>query len=212
MVILYTENNESLPPRQFHSYLQQLPLAHQQQVILYKYQEHAQSCLFGKLLLRRALDAMDLSNLALDQIKYSAYNRPYFDRESLDFNISHSGKFIICAASKLGRLGIDIELMKPIAFEEFVSHFSKAEMSQMLDGANGLQVFYSLWTKKEALIKANGKGLSIPLSEVNIENNMAEVEGESWFLHEVKIHPEYSCHLATNIVLKETVTIAFCAL
>jgi 4'-phosphopantetheinyl transferase len=67
--------------------------------------------------------------------------------------------------------------------------------------------FFRLWTQKEALIKANGKGLFIPLKTICINRNAAQIESEPWYLQEIPIAEKYICHLATDRPKNETTTI-----
>ncbi len=94
----------------------------------------------------------------------------------LQFNLSHSLDRAVIAFSSAQLLGIDIEQFKgknslqAIAAAHF-SHleyeiFEQAMSRSSLSDANFL--FFEYWTLKEALIKAIGKGLSIPLDQFSM--------------------------------------------
>ena len=76
------------------------------------------------------------------------------------FNVSHSGNWILIAIGKV-RVGVDLEWVKPdFAFHDLMpSSFSPAEQQYIDACANTRQCFYRLWTRKEALVKATGKGI-----------------------------------------------------
>ena len=90
----------------------------------------------------------------------------------LRFNVSHSGDIALLAFSGNQEIGVDVELKR--AEIDFVllaeMSFSKDERAALLacaptDRAN---LFYEFWTCKEACIKADGRGLSVPLDEFSV--------------------------------------------
>jgi 4'-phosphopantetheinyl transferase len=67
-------------------------------------------------------------------------------------------------------VGIDVEEIKPIDFDIAKRFFSSNEHRQFLQQPEDkkLAFFYDIWTMKEAVIKAEGKGLSIPLDSFTV--------------------------------------------
>ncbi|MBT1695328.1 4'-phosphopantetheinyl transferase superfamily protein [Fulvivirgaceae bacterium PWU4] len=221
MLIAYAENSAPFPPNVWDGYLCRLPNEHREQVLRYKFREDAQACLYGKLLLLRCLEELGIGHLRLEDLRYTSHQRPYFNDAAIDFNISHSGKFVVCAAANNIRLGIDIEQIKPVAVTDFKEQFSDDEMRLIQSDDGSFVNFYNLWTKKEALIKADGKGLSIPLKQVSVigaggvvgvvgeehqqrrHQQPVIIENRSWFLTEINISEGYCCHLATSEMITE---------
>ncbi|HEY7750889.1 MAG TPA: 4'-phosphopantetheinyl transferase superfamily protein [Ignavibacteriaceae bacterium] len=91
---------------------------------------------------------------------------------SLNFNISHSQHALCIAIANNLNLGVDIEFLKPIPdLKELSSkYFSASENKQLLELPEEkiLAGFYSCWTKKEAVVKALGEGLSVPLKDFDV--------------------------------------------
>jgi 4'-phosphopantetheinyl transferase len=82
------------------------------------------------------------------------------------FNLSHSGDVALVALANDGEIGVDIEVLRamPNALELAQLHFSPAER-QALSAASPTDrdaVFLRCWTRKEACLKAIGRGLSLP--------------------------------------------------
>lgn len=104
------------------------------------------------------------------QFEANAYGRPILvwpDNEpTLDFNLSHAGELIACAIVSNGRIGIDIEPVdREVNIQQASHFFSKIELEELylLPPEQQKEHFLRLWTLKEAYIKAQGQGLSIPL-------------------------------------------------
>ena len=91
---------------------------------------------------------------------------------SIQFNLSHSQAIGLLAVSRERSLGIDIEWMNPATSVMEVSErfFSACEISTLrgLPEDKKIAGFFQCWTRKEALIKAVGEGLSIPLDSFDV--------------------------------------------
>ncbi len=83
----------------------------------------------------------------------------------ISFNVSHSGGHGLIAVAPKGRLGVDVEERTDRRdFDRLIeAAFGPNEQIDLKrERASGkFQLFYKLWTVKEALIKALGTGLSL---------------------------------------------------
>ena len=106
----------------------------------------------------------------------NAFGRPAlagdWARTALTFNTSHSGAIALIAVSRSRLLGVDIERLRPLVEAEGIaaSYFSAREAAVFaaLDRADRVEGFYNAWTRKEAVVKALGGGLSIPLDAFEV--------------------------------------------
>ena len=95
-------------------------------------------------------------------VKADAFGRPFFDVPNAPFfNLSHSGA-LVAAAFGDARVGIDIQLHDgKIDLPRLAARFFSAEERQTLAVADSAaDTFFELWTKKEALGKYLGTGLT----------------------------------------------------
>jgi len=106
----------------------------------------------------------------------NSYGKPFLDlspdENELFFNISHSHTFALFAFTHQRHIGVDIEYMRPGVEYELLAqhHFSpnENEALRLLPLSEREEAFYRCWTRKEAYIKARGKGLSITLSMFDV--------------------------------------------
>jgi 4'-phosphopantetheinyl transferase len=81
----------------------------------------------------------------------------------LNFSLSHSGKLAVCAIASKHKVGIDAEILnRAVACEGVASDcFGESEQKQLraCDPAKTTDLFFRLWTLKEATLKALGTGL-----------------------------------------------------
>ncbi len=133
--------------------------------------------LIGEILIKNIIaKELEISN---KYIKFSKnqYGKPYLkDYPNFNFNISHSGDYVLCAVDNKP-IGIDVEEVKYIEYEEIAkSFFTRSEFDYIVrkDLNNQLSKFYEVWTLKESYIKCCGQGLSMPLKSFSIELDQYE--------------------------------------
>lgn len=103
---------------------------------------------------------------------YGEFGKPELVKEqnikNIQFNVSHSGEYIIIGISESGAIGVDVEkVSEDIDLPSISERFFSADEAVYLNNLSkdkGLKSFFKVWTQKEALIKANGKGLSFGLN------------------------------------------------
>lgn len=90
----------------------------------------------------------------------------------LHFNLSHSRELALYAFAYDRQIGIDVEYMRAdVDYSELATyHFSAHERAVLSALPETLQkeAFFLCWSRKEAYIKARGKGLSIPLDQFDV--------------------------------------------
>ena len=197
MIIYYSKISGGLPDARYEEYLSRLPLALQHKNRKYRHWQDKLLHLFGKLLLIEALRQFNVDSNCLAALYYDGFGRPYVS-DSIDFNISHSGAYVICAASKNIRIGLDVEIIKPVDFADFENTMTADEWKNIKASGNPLKAFFRHWVIKESVIKADSRGLSIPLQNIVISTDSAECLGKRWHLRELVLDDTYCACLATD--------------
>lgn len=135
-------------------------------------------------LLRQLLsDRLELPPHCID-IRLNKGDKPYIEGEPIQFSLSHSFDSVLFAFSREYRVGVDLERVRegypaPVLVSD---HFTALERAS-LDHAAPLDrsdLFFRLWTRKEACAKALGTGIATSLSRFQVLNPAG--------LHPLKIH------------------------
>lgn len=94
------------------------------------------------------------------------HGKPQIIGHDLEISIAHSGDLVAVACSRAGAVGIDVESR---AATRGVDHrdlgrsvCSTFELQDVIDWPT----FLTYWTRKEAILKATGHGLRLPMTEV----------------------------------------------
>jgi 4'-phosphopantetheinyl transferase len=107
---------------------------------------------------------------------YNQYGKPFlapeFSSYLLNFNLSHSGGMALYAISRNMELGVDVERVRSdFEYEEIAKRFFSVNEVAILGTIpieRKLEAFYNCWARKEAYIKAHGKGLLLPLDSFDV--------------------------------------------
>jgi 4'-phosphopantetheinyl transferase len=115
------------------------------------------------------------------KFSYSDHDKPFLDGAPLHFNLSHSDGIAALGVSERHELGVDVEFIRPLKEDIAARYFSRAEMAALAKLADDdqLEGFYRCWTRKEAVVKAIGEGLSRALDSFDVtvaKNAPASIE------------------------------------
>ncbi|MGM1428278.1 4'-phosphopantetheinyl transferase family protein [Sphingobacterium lactis] len=135
-------------------------------------------------------------HIKLCSLNFNSYNKPYLN--GLNFNISHSKNKVVCAISKKFEVGIDIESIKRMDCYPVECCFTKSEIDYINSSKNACIDFYKLWCRKEAAIKADGRGLNIDPRSFEVINSNINIDQKLWSCFDLKLDPSYACCLCLN--------------
>jgi 4'-phosphopantetheinyl transferase len=128
----------------------------------------------------------------------------------LRFNMSHSNDLALVAIAYGREVGIDVESVDREINHRALArrHFSAAEIERLEDEppATRPELFFSLWTGKEAYLKARGTGLTMSLDEFQIveskhRHSWRDVierthQSPRWFVRELSPQPGFIASIA----------------
>lgn len=121
------------------------------------------------------------------------------------FNLSHSGGWAALAVTEAeAALGLDIEAHREVEADLAGRFFSAAECGALaaLRPADRAEGFFRAWTRKEALLKGVGEGLSLPLDGFDVTlapgdparllaSRIEGLEPEAWSLTHLDLGPGF---------------------
>ncbi|MDB5808645.1 MAG: 4-phosphopantetheinyl transferase, HetI [Betaproteobacteria bacterium] len=91
---------------------------------------------------------------------------------NVHFNLAHTGELAICAISRDYVPGVDIESAHRIVDHDALARrfFSEREFAwfKQISADQRHAAFLTCWTRKEAVAKAIGRGLHIPLDQIEV--------------------------------------------
>ncbi|MBK5143782.1 4'-phosphopantetheinyl transferase superfamily protein [Budviciaceae bacterium BWR-B9] len=100
----------------------------------------------------------------LPDIVTSDNGRPVFtDTQLPDFNISHSGEYIMVAVAQSGRIGLDVEHIRPrrklMELAQYSFSDDEYQWLKNLPESEQTDSFWQLWTLRESVLKLSAKGV-----------------------------------------------------
>jgi len=139
------------------------------------------------------------------RFSYGTHGKPVLAGERPRFNVSHSHDVALIAVAADRELGIDVEHIRAdFATEEIARRFfSRLEVAAFnaLHKDKQVAAFFRCWTRKEAYIKAIGRGLSEPLDAFDVTLAPGEAaallraEGQDvsrWSMFDIDVGEDYA--------------------
>ncbi len=132
---------------------------------------------------------------------------------ALRFNVSHSLDTVLIAVAYRREIGVDIEHVHdyvPVGeIAETVFSTPERHALSRIDSEARRMAFLRFWTRKEAYIKADGRGVSLPLEHIDVSaptNSVAALDkatGEwrvltDWRLQTLAVSPDHAVSLAVE--------------
>ena len=180
---------------------------------------------FARATLRYLLSAYVALPAGAIRFDYEGNGKPRLNGTDpvVHFNLSHSDAMALIGVTTLAPIGVDVERLREIPDADDIAarFFAPGELRAFtqLPRDERVRGFFNCWTRKEAVIKATGAGLAMPLDEfeVSLEPDFPAMmrqsparsgHEEDWSLHHIDAGADYvgalalRSSLASRIVLK----------
>ncbi len=204
LVVTYTKITEP-SSSQVERFLRTLPQSLMAKNVRFRRKEDKLRHLYGLLLLKKTWKAVCKEDLDLNQLSLTSLNRPYLPGATVDFNIAHAGKIVTCALGYHNRIGVDIELKREIDFNDFRRTMNGNQWNEIQGHPDQFEKFFEYWSIKESVIKADGRGLSIPLEDIIVENQTVTYDHRLWYLKPFTLGKEYLGCVAAEAIPSQLV-------
>ena len=157
------------------AWLAALPAEEQARAARFRQPDDAARVVLGRTALRRVLGVRLGCSPAAVSLVPGPNGKPVLPPESppWEFNLSHSGDWLLLALAWRRRVGIDGEAWRDLGYATLAERAFAPEERAALAAAPAAEraaTFFAVWTRKEALLKARGLGLgAFPLDEFAVE-------------------------------------------
>jgi len=152
----------------------------------------------SKWLLYEFMKEKGYSTSMLRKISYDRFQKPFLYDFPFHFSFSHSGDIAVLAVSPKNKIGIDIEEIPTNKLSVVPDIFSNQEKEISQHSSDLTNYFFYVWTAKESIMKAWGKGFDSNFKEINIEAEQIRWQNSNWFLKSCPIDEKYICHVASD--------------
>ncbi len=114
---------------------------------------------------------------------------------ALDFSLSHCDGRVVCALSSDGPVGVDVETVADVRAAEFMRYLDADERAW---AGRSARRFASLWTRKEAVVKAAGSDGLRALADVRTQpdGRVATLAGCLWHVVALPVGAGHVGHVA----------------
>lgn len=189
--------------------MQALPEKLREEIFQYRKNDDRLRLLAGKLLLLKSIHQLGFNLQIIEQYAPDAMGKPQLPG-FFPFNITHSGHVVACAVMQGdGLIGIDCEKVRPIDVIKFTKQFSPPEMQWILSAPDPQVRFFDAWTMKEAVMKADGRGMRIPLHSIRLHQTYATIDDREcvWHLYKIPTPASHPSHVCSPVEIQHIETI-----
>ena len=184
--------------------LQHLSTKRQEKINRFHFSSDKRLSLYAALLTRMTI------GLALNENPISLIfdvdknQKPYLvNAENVYFNISHTKGLILLGVSS-SPIGVDVEINHNPPFHIMTNFFHEDEVRYINEASSEKEKserFFYVWTKKEALTKYMGTGLTIELKELTTQEVSLQPDFTTW------AYESFICSIYSKSSPKENPTI-----
>ncbi len=147
---------------EYDKFFQMMSQERKDAILRKKFESHRRASVLGEALARKGISQM--TGIAQEEISFgrTENGKPFCENVDIHFSISHSKDMVICAVSN-SRIGVDVEFIREIDFR--ITKFACNERDMLLldsqkEEKERTELFFKIWTAKEAYIKYHGKILA----------------------------------------------------
>jgi 4'-phosphopantetheinyl transferase len=181
----------------------------------FHFERHRKHFLVGRGFLRHVISRYLETEAAALQFSYGPFGKPSLNGAHKDtrllFNMSHSHEVALLAVAEARELGVDVEHIRAdFATEEIARRFfspREIETFNALAEKDQVAAFFRCWARKEAYIKAIGRGLSQSLDAFDVTLapgesaallRTEEDDASRWAMCDIDAGAEYAAALAVE--------------
>ena len=182
----------------------------------FHFEKHRSGFVVGRGFLRDVLSRYLKTKAETLRFSYGDYGKPAL-HGTLKFNLSHSHEVALLAITEDRQIGVDVEhIRSDFATEDIARRFfSRLEVENFnrLPTEEQVAAFFRCWTRKEAFMKATGRGFSQPLDAFDVTLapgvaaallHVAEDDASRWSMSDIDVGADYAGALVVEGPISKT--------
>lgn len=171
--------------------------------------EQRRAYVFARTMLRVVLGAYLSVDPALLRFAKTAAGKPYLPGQRLRFNLSHSGDGVLLALVDRNEVGVDLESTDRKIDIDVLEGASLSEAERYsidaIEKPARRRAILRIWTRKEALLKAEGSGLArdprdltLPVAAGISKPACVQHGGRIWTLTDLPVGEDWQASMAVE--------------
>lgn len=194
-MILWYYNIDDFPSEAIAPVLSSFPETIVKGITRYRFENDRKSRLIARLLVQKYV-LKKTNNWNWDDWKKGENHKPKLEGGPF-FNISHSETMVVLGFDEAFEIGVDVEKVKEIDVASLSNYFHPDEISYLEEHSHDVELFYEIWTKKEAFLKACGTGIVKGLDQISVLKDQVIYEG-IWNVKNIAFLPGYKCAICSK--------------
>ncbi|MCC9019513.1 MULTISPECIES: 4'-phosphopantetheinyl transferase superfamily protein [Flavobacterium] len=195
MIDLWYLDTVNVSQIDMESMLKSLPNNMHKEIMRFQNHQDRRLKLYSKLMVKKYFEVSNRT-FSWSNWQISPGGKPFYSGGK-KFNISHSGSFVTVAFSDK-EIGIDIEKCSDFDISTVLDYLHVQEKEFILDANDSSDAFFTVWTRKEAYLKAKGIGIVEGLHHENCLEPSIGFENK-WFTTSLSIAANYKLALCSQI-------------
>ena len=165
MTLCLNDHIQDMKSEHLQQVLAFLPSWRRERVLAYKQESRQMESALAYIELSRALALRGLQDIK-PRFEYNEHGKPYLPTyPNLHFSISHCSQAVGCILSEMP-CGLDIERVRRASPSLICKTMNQGEVKQIYSSSHPEVEFIRLWTRKEAVFKLLGTGITDDMQDI----------------------------------------------
>lgn len=182
----------------------------QEKIDFYRFDKDKKLSCGAYLILKKLLAGKNITDPIF---KTEKYGKAYIsNHENIHFNLSHSGKIVLCAISDM-EVGVDVEYIdREIDLNIAKHYFYNREYENIMNAKNRPEEFFKYWVLKESYMKYTGLGMNLNLDsfEIIIEDKIRLKNDKSNLKFNLFDIEDYKIAIASHYDVSDLIEVNVC--
>lgn len=151
------------------------------EITRFHHMEDRLASLTARLLVRKVMRVHGFTaESTLEHWQKDVHGRPLLKGSGVDISISHAYPLVVCAVGVACRIGIDVEKIRSVDIWALAPFLMPHEWERINSATHPQEEALLCWSRREAILKADGRGLLAPDEIIRDINAIRTPAGQPW--------------------------------